>query len=83
MTRQRLASLAFLSTMAAVAASAGVELLPEGCIPEPRRPDGPPNRTREEARRRRQLAARGLPVAEPVVVDPSARVGTHEEGGKR
>jgi len=50
---------------------------------EPRhRSSGPPSRSREEARRRRQRARAGLPVVEPAPVDPSACVGA-EKGSER
>jgi hypothetical protein len=51
---------AALSALALVVVPTGSEPAPslvfEG--PEPRRRDGPPNRSREEARRRRQMASR-------------------------
>jgi hypothetical protein len=74
-------SLALLGAVAAVVGPAlkRIEYLPAD---EPsRRPSGPPNRSREEARRRRQMAARGLRVVEPAPVDLAACVCTEEGGG--
>lgn len=81
MTRPRLAFLA-LSALAAVMLP-GAEITPTEPPPEPRRrPSGPPSRSREEARRRKQMAARGLPVVEPAPVDEGACIGVDEEGGE-
>lgn len=60
MKYSRTTSIAVLGTVAAIVAAGGVELVPGPlpCDRPRRRPSGPPNRAREEARRRKQMAAR-------------------------